>query len=434
MGVEMEYQNLEGRHLILSHLIDQAGIGYVEIDTRFCITLWSKGAEHLLGHSPNAVLGRRLDEIIALDVNELYQDDISGTTIFFHVNDQKRSLQCQVHYLSIIESNGENLGTALLVKEIRAGRDEYLRSSPKARANSMDDLLGFAPVGIFHAELDGNLVMANSESAWMLGYESSTLLVQAVDDFAGQVFYDEKKAEEFMFILMEAERITRFRCRLRRNDDTPVWALFYAMITVDSQGRVNGFNGYAIDIGDTIRAENGLKKANDELMRLSVIDSLTQIPNRRQFDINLNKSWHRQMESGRPLSVILCDIDHFKLYNDRYGHQAGDECLKQVARAIDAGAREDRGLAARYGGEEFAVILDNEDRAQAVAVAEKIRARVLSLGIEHKLSNTHAHITLSLGTATRIPRKPGADTGLVSLADKALYKAKKQGRNQVVSG
>lgn len=430
----MENRYSESGHLILSHLIDNAGVGYVEIDTGFCITRWNKGAQNLLGYDEVAVLGRRLDDIIPVDEKELCQNDVAGSLRIFHMGNQSPHLQCEIHYSAIIDFNGEMSGIALLLKEIRAVRDERSESSLKARGNSMEDILGFAPVGIFHVGLDGNLAMANSESAWMLGYESSDHLVQAVTDFAGQVFYDEKAAEEFMFILMEAERITRFRCRLKRKSGTFIWALCYAMLTVDPSGRADGFNGYAIDISDTIRAETGLQNANEELMRLSVMDGLTQIANRRQFDTHLNMEWKRQMESETPLSVLLCDIDHFKLFNDTYGHQAGDDCLKQVAQTIDACARETRGLAARYGGEEFGIILPGTGPAQAAAVAEKIRIRILALAIKHEQSDTHDHVTLSIGSSTVVPKKDASDMGLLAMADAALYRAKEKGRNQVITG
>ncbi len=430
----MESRYAEGGHLILGHLIDMAGVGYIEINTGFCITLWSRGVQSLLGYNERESLGRRLDDIIPVDEQELCQNDGAGVIRVLCMGNQTQPVLCEIHYISIIDSNGKNVGTALLVKEARDVHDERSKSSLKARGSSMEDILGFAPVGIFHVGLDGNLVMANSESAWMLGYESSESLVQAVDDFAGQVFYDGNNAEEFMFILMEAEQVNRFRCRLKRKDGTFIWALCYAMLTVDPSGRAEGFNGYAIDIGDTIRAEAGLQKANEELMRLSVMDGLTQIANRRQFDVHLNLEWKRQMGSETPLSVILCDIDHFKLYNDTYGHQAGDQCLKQVAQTIDVCARESRGLAARYGGEEFGIILPGTGSVQAAALAEKIRTRVKSLAIDHEQSDTHAHVTLSLGVGTVVPQKDASDMGLLAAADAALYRAKEQGRNRVVSG
>ncbi|WDP90282.1 MAG: diguanylate cyclase [Desulfobacter sp.] len=430
MGSEI----FKNRNLILEHLMDQADIGYIEINMDFSITLWSRGAGTLLGHTAQEALGKRLDKIMAVDKKALTDNEGTGDIRIFHMDRHNTPLQYQVHYNSIIGTRGEKAGTALLVKEIIDTRDECYQSSLRAGTNSMEDILGFAPVGIFHAALDGNLTMANSEYAWMLGYESTDYLVQAVNDFAGQVFYDEKHAEDFMFLLMEAERVARFRCRLKRKNGSFIWALCFAMLTFDASGRADGFNGYAIDIGETVKAETALQKANEELMRLSVIDGLTQIANRRQFDAHLNMEWKGHINTKKPLSVILCDIDYFKIYNDTYGHQAGDECLKKVAGAIDDCARLAGGLAARYGGEEFGIILPGTSKTAAAEVAENIRAGVLALGIAHNGSRANANVTLSLGIATTIPRKEASDMGLLADADAALYLAKEQGRNRWVSG
>ena len=430
----MENHHSETQNLIMGHLIDQAGIAYLEVDKGFCITSWNRGAASLFGMDRDAVLGRRLDDIIPLNPRDLGMGDATGNMLIAHRDIRNRPVQYQVHYISIVDARGEKDGTALLIREGDLPRDACVQSSLKARSHSMEDILGFAPVGIFHVGLDGDLAMANSEFAWMLGYESSDHLVQAVDDFAGQVFFDGFKAEEFMFILMEAERITRFRCRLKRRDNARLWALCYAMVTFDEQGRANGFNGYAIDINDTIRAENALQKANEELMRLSVIDGLTQISNRRQFDAHLAAEWQGHLEEKKFLSVILCDIDFFKNYNDAYGHQAGDDCLCRVAGAIDSCARSAGGLAARYGGEEFGIILPEADRRRAMAVAERIRARVSGLKIQHRRSGVGDHVTLSLGIGTAVPGRDTSGAELLTLADTALYTAKEEGRNRTVSG
>lgn len=429
----MEPQAFENRNLILGHLMDQADIGYIEIDTEFCITLWSRGAETLMGRTARQVLGKKLAEVLALDEQALSENESTGDIRIFYRDSRKRFLQYQVHFISIIGTRGERTGTSLLVKEVPDARHDSPRSSLMAADNSIEDILGFAPVGVFHVTLDGNLTMANSECAWMLGYESPDQLVRAVGDFAGQLVYDAESAEKFMFMLMEAERVTRFRCRLKRKDGSFIWGLCFAMITCDASGRARGFNGYAIDIGETVKAETALQKANEELMRLSVMDGLTQIANRRQFDAHLSVEWkaHRQQQTS--MSVILCDIDYFKLYNDTYGHQAGDECLCQVAAAIDQCASASHGLAARYGGEEFAVILPDADAAAALEVGEMIRTRVQALGIEHQGSAVHPFVTLSLGIAAAVPGDHASE-GLLAKADARLYTAKEQGRNRCISG
>ncbi|MEG4860650.1 PAS domain S-box protein [Microcoleus sp. K1-B6] len=176
-----------------------------------------------------------------------------------------------------------------------------------------------------------------------------------------------------------------------------------------------------------------LAAANQRLDGLANLDSLTQLANRRRFDEVINREWE-QSSSSEPLSLILCDIDCFKLYNDNYGHQAGDACLQQVARAIgDActnAPAERLYLAARYGGEEFAVILPNTDVVAAQAVAEGIRSRVKALAIPHIKSVVSDCVTLSLGVAG-VSESQNSPKMLIEAADKALYQAKSGGRDRV---
>jgi len=178
-----------------------------------------------------------------------------------------------------------------------------------------------------------------------------------------------------------------------------------------------------------------LAAANQRLDGLANLDSLTQLANRRRFDEVINREWE-QSSSSQPLSLIMCDIDCFKLYNDNYGHQAGDACLQQVARAIgDACTNappERLYLAARYGGEEFGVILPNTDIAAAQAIAEGIRRRVKALAIPHIKSVVTDCVTLSLGVAT-ISEGQNSPKMLIEAADKALYRAKSGGRDRVES-
>jgi diguanylate cyclase (GGDEF)-like protein len=174
-----------------------------------------------------------------------------------------------------------------------------------------------------------------------------------------------------------------------------------------------------------------LRQANAQLTRLATLDGLTQIPNRRRFDDYLQEIWARPSK----LAFIMCDVDHFKRYNDHYGHRAGDECLKQVANALEQTVQQhwSQGLAARYGGEEFVLVLLDIDLAQAQAIAEASRQAIVRLNIAHERSE-HRQVTLSLGLAwqNRQPQQPDQAQALLQAADAALYAAKAAGRNQVI--
>ena len=175
-----------------------------------------------------------------------------------------------------------------------------------------------------------------------------------------------------------------------------------------------------------------IEQANLELQQLSVIDGLTQIPNRRKFDRYIVAEWTRLSREKSPLSLILCDIDYFKLYNDTYGHPAGDRCLKQVAQAISKVVKRPSDLLARYGGEEFVLVLPQTPLEGAKYVAQQIRLQVQSLKIPHLRSSVDIYVTISLGVSCCIPSPDFDFEVLVAAADRGLYQAKARGRNQAV--
>jgi diguanylate cyclase (GGDEF)-like protein len=162
------------------------------------------------------------------------------------------------------------------------------------------------------------------------------------------------------------------------------------------------------------------------------IDGLTQIANRRRFDEYLFQEWNRHIRMQLPLSLLICDVDHFKLYNDSQGHQAGDECLKSVAIAINRCYR-GGDLVARYGGEEFAMVLPQTNLPGAVQVAERVRAAVAAAALPHPVSPVCDRVTVSIGVASMTPpaQVPSDPRALIQQADQHLYLAKKRGRNRV---
>lgn len=175
-----------------------------------------------------------------------------------------------------------------------------------------------------------------------------------------------------------------------------------------------------------------LDSANRELTRLSAVDGLTGIANRRQFDEALDREWRRCLRLHKPLSIVMCDVDLFKQYNDSYGHQAGDECLKAVATALKDKLRRPGDIVARYGGEEFAAILPDTGLEGALRVAETMRSGIQSLGMSHEGSAAGV-VTVSLGVAAMQPQRAEGVSLLLGAADWALYEAKRLGRNGVHS-
>jgi diguanylate cyclase (GGDEF)-like protein len=173
------------------------------------------------------------------------------------------------------------------------------------------------------------------------------------------------------------------------------------------------------------------KRVEKMLEYFSFMDGLTGISNRRHFDQVLDQEWRRCLREQTPLSLIMVDIDHFKLFNDVYGHQAGDDCLKEVARVLSESLNRPADMAARYGGEEFGIVLPDTELDGALQVAEVLRSRVERLGIPHKSSPVSQWVTISLGVANLVPAPDHSPARLITASDRALYRAKAEGRNRV---
>ncbi|WP_414590359.1 EAL domain-containing protein [Anabaena sp. CCY 9614] len=201
------------------------------------------------------------------------------------------------------------------------------------------------------------------------------------------------------------------------------------------QSEVNLFTQLASQAAIAIQQSelyHQLQQTNQELQRLAASDGLTQVANRRCFDDKLNLEWQRLAREKASLSLILCDVDCFKLYNDTHGHLAGDDALRHVAKVISQTVKCSNDLVARYGGEEFSVILPNTDAEGAIAIARNIQTNINALLLPHPSSQASQFITLSLGVATTIPHSKSSPETLIAAADQGLYQAKAQGRNCVV--
>jgi diguanylate cyclase (GGDEF)-like protein/PAS domain S-box-containing protein len=218
--------------------------------------------------------------------------------------------------------------------------------------------------------------------------------------------------------------------RAKRRDGQYGWLEAYVG-TVFSEAEVPNELVWSIrDISLRVAHEERLKSERQKAQELAWTDALTGLSNRRAFDERLAAEWIFASQHQAPLSLLLLDVDHFKSYNDTYGHQTGDEALRRIARAIGECARQSGDLAARYGGEEFVVVLPRADLARAGEVAERIRARVRELGLEHSRAESGV-VTLSIGVSSAIRVGETDAETLLAAADGALYAAKRGGRDRI---
>ncbi|MGK7922368.1 MAG: diguanylate cyclase [Trichodesmium sp.] len=215
-----------------------------------------------------------------------------------------------------------------------------------------------------------------------------------------------------------------------------ILAFFHQNARIVDQNSMQLVNAVATQLGGLIqrkKAELALIKANQDLELIASLDSLTLLANRRKFDEYFHQQWELLRQEQKSLSLILCDVDYFKNYNDCYGHPEGDQCLQKVAQTISNVRKFSDGLICRYGGEEFAIILPNTDLEVALEIGELIREKINNLYIPHVCSKVSSYVTVSLGVSSVIPSLELSARILLIEADKALYQAKEKGRNCVVA-
>lgn len=228
--------------------------------------------------------------------------------------------------------------------------------------------------------------------------------------------------------------------RLKASPDTHDIPVIFVTAHIDEASETRGLDAGAVDfiskpinpriVRARVRAHLTLKEQSDLLRKWVYIDGLTGVCNRRHFDERLLSEWALAARKSSALSLILLDVDLFKRYNDRYGHQAGDDCLCRVAAAIKACLNRPTDQIARYGGEEFVCLLPDTNLSGALQVAEKLRAQVFALQIEHSASPATPFVTISLGVCSKPETVRSTAAELLRQADVQLYKAKESGRNQ----
>ncbi|NAX22367.1 diguanylate cyclase domain-containing protein [Vibrio sp. V39_P1S14PM300] len=352
-----------------------------------------------------------------------------------------RSCLLETHLSLLLSPRGERIGVLGISHDVTDWHNmqKNLRDEMEKRRDTevalaqrdtiLQNILESSPdaIGIFNE----NMVYqaCNQPFVQALGLSSvDELLGKRLDEVVPEGIHGRFKESDRQ--VMEEGKSLRMLDRVARTDGGYTW---YDVVKSPYKDPMSGTNGVLImarDVSERYLAEQKLAEANQELARLSFVDSLTQIANRRKFDEQLNTLWHLHVREKQPLTVMLCDIDDFKGYNDHYGHQQGDDALVEVAGAFARVLSRSSDCVARYGGEEFGFLLPNTTQEGALKVAQKIHAEIAALAIEHSDSPTSGKVTVSIGLVSYLPTPQDRPEDLIAMADSALYQAKAQGRNQ----
>ena len=298
----------------------------------------------------------------------------------------------------------------------------------------LEQLVESAPEAIVLSDNDGRILRVNSEFEKVFGYTAEETIGRQIDDLVAPADLRDE-AEKITTAVSQGRRFALETVRRHKNGDLFHVSLVGSPIVID--GEQVAVYGIYRDISDRKKAESSLQErtrqleeANALLEQISNLDGLTAIPNRRYFEHFYDIEWRRARREKKEISMIMIDVDFFKDYNDRYGHLAGDECLKKIAKTLQVANRAGD-VVARYGGEEFVVVLPSTGPAGARHLAQLMRRRVKDLNIEHGLSPLSRCVTISLGIATVIPDHNSDPLSLRTKADQALYRAKINGRDRI---
>jgi diguanylate cyclase (GGDEF)-like protein/PAS domain S-box-containing protein len=327
---------------------------------------------------------------------------------------------------SLITYQGEKAALTV-IKEItkRKSMERALRESEEQYrfiAENSSDMIG-------RLSSDGSIVYISPSSKRILGYRN--------DELIGTNLFGKIHPEDRQILLEQYGKprelsgiVTSSYRMLHKNGDF-IWAETTVRPVKDKAGKSSGMMFATRDVTARRTIENQLRESNSLLRKLSSLDGLTGIYNRRAFDEFLKTEWAFACKHGTPISLLLLDIDYFKKYNDTYGHIQGDECLKTVARELERFFHEKGYFAARFGGEEFAVVLPNTDAQKASHLAEGFQSTIREMKIEHANSKVSEIVTISIGVSCIKPLDPEEMKRILEFADRALYKAKQNGRNRI---
>lgn len=375
----------------------------------------------------------------------------------------KRSGQELQSLLSIVRRDNEDLEMVLHTTVSHGDTIESLLFDAEEKYRS---IFRHAVEGIAQIDLDGIYISVNHALAQIYGHDCPEDFLQDVIGVHHQPSVGTHSRVHFLELLQQEGIVVNYESLVYRRDGSIIWIcenacavcnragdpLYYVCTVEDitqrkqaqealrrSQQQLQKQNAelqlinqrLQTEIAKRQQIEEALQYANQELLRLASLDSLTQISNRRAIEIEGSQIWAQAIEDGSSLAVVMVDVDCFKAYNDHYGHQAGDSSLYQVAQAIVRALPHEEDRVVRYGGEEFLVLMPKTELEGALQAAKAIQQEVAQLSLPHERSLVSTNITVSLGVAATYPHPSHGLSALIGKADEALYKSKQEGRNRI---
>jgi diguanylate cyclase (GGDEF)-like protein/PAS domain S-box-containing protein len=444
----------------LSEIAASLGEGLYVQDNDGVITYSNPAAAHLLAWEPGTLVGRNSIELIAPEARasgigttrHAVEREASGRNRYlpeetlFQRRDGTR-LTVAVISTAIVR-DGSPVGSVVAFHDV----SEQRRAAVALReALQFSALFQYSRDAFFLMDLEGRIIDANRVALDSLGYRREELLGSGAGKFVRWATVPQPgQTLAAFFDTLTAAAAVRGEAEYLRHDGSSFFVeaafsplthegnklILISARDITERKEAERRIQRALDDLERSRREieetnRRLAESNRELQRMTRRDGLTNIANRRSFDEYLALEWNRAARDRRPLSLLMIDVDHFKAYNDRYGHPAGDDCLRRVAEALERQLGRSIDIVARYGGEEFAVVLPETPRVGAVNIGERLRHAVEELDLPHAESPTAGHVTISVGAATMIPHPGDSAEVIVSASDAALYSAKQNGRNRV---
>ncbi|MCR8636024.1 PAS domain S-box protein [Paenibacillus radicis (ex Xue et al. 2023)] len=401
---------------------------FKKMEGKYVCTLADGQMLYDLGFTPEQVVGVSIDDLAGSNnasMLDAYDRAWNGDPQQFEYTYSNHTYLTSLNLISDQGQVVEIIATSSDITHRKQMESELIESEERYRK-----LIEFMPDGII-IHCDGTVVQVNQMTLELLAASNASELIG-------------KSIAELLHPDSAEDVISRNREILLNQSSAPPSERVYIRLdgqymNVEASGAWVSYKGKPAimtvfrDITERKRAELQLYEANEMFKKLSMIDGLTGIANRRYFEESYQMIWKQALQHSNVVSILLLDIDFFKIYNDTYGHQGGDTCLKQVASALDQLATRHGCFAARYGGEEFVCILPDTHEAQAREFAVWVREEIGELAIPHAASTVSGHVTVSIGIAAAVPNPLIDRNKLIEQADQALYKAKMNGRNQIAS-